>query len=144
MKKRFETSHSSFELFCFPWESLNHRNKKCMEVATEEFLKGRLVLLLEIERPLSISHVFSKQSSSFLSSCLHCFSLLWCCICILTHPFFFCLCLLGRFLYNMFSFFWLFFGCWMVSSVVPSILFIFRWPKCFDQSVGKYGPQGLS
>ena len=39
-----------------------HRNKKCIEVATEEFLKGRLVLLLEIERPLSISHVFSKQS----------------------------------------------------------------------------------
>ena len=39
-----------------------HRNKKCLEVATEEFLKGRLVLLLEIERPLSISHVFSKQS----------------------------------------------------------------------------------
>ena len=31
-------------------------------VATVEFLKGRLVLLLEIERPLSISHVFSKQS----------------------------------------------------------------------------------
>ena len=39
-----------------------HRNKKCLEVATVEFLKGRLVLLLEIERPLSISHVFSKQS----------------------------------------------------------------------------------
>ena len=39
-----------------------HRNKKCKEVATEEFLKGRLVLLLEIERPLSISHVFGKQS----------------------------------------------------------------------------------
>ena len=39
-----------------------HRNKKCIEVATEEFLKGRLVLLVEIERPLSISHVFSKQS----------------------------------------------------------------------------------
>ena len=39
-----------------------HRNKKCIEVATEEFLKGRPVLLLEIERPLSISHVFSKQS----------------------------------------------------------------------------------
>ena len=41
---------------------LIHRNKKCIEVATEEFLKGRLVLLLEIERLLSISHVFSKQS----------------------------------------------------------------------------------
>ena len=41
---------------------LGHRNKKCIEVATEEFLKGRLVLLLEIERPLSISHAFSKQS----------------------------------------------------------------------------------
>ena len=40
----------------------HHRNKKCIEVATEEFLKGRLVLLLEIERPLSVSHVFSKQS----------------------------------------------------------------------------------
>ena len=39
-----------------------HRNKKCIEAATEEFLKGRLVLLLEIERPLSISHIFSKQS----------------------------------------------------------------------------------
>ena len=39
-----------------------HRNKKYIEVATEEFLKGRLVLLLEMERPLSISHVFSKQS----------------------------------------------------------------------------------
>ena len=39
-----------------------HRNKKCIEVATEEFLKGRLVLLLQIERPLSISHVFGKQS----------------------------------------------------------------------------------
>ena len=39
-----------------------HQNKKCKEVATEEFLKGRFVLLLEIERPLSISHVFSKQS----------------------------------------------------------------------------------
>ena len=38
------------------------RNKKCIEVATVEFLKGRLVLLIEIERPLSISHVFSKQS----------------------------------------------------------------------------------
>ena len=44
-------------ILCF-----SHRNKKCKEVATEEFLKGRLVLLLEIERPLSISHVFSKQS----------------------------------------------------------------------------------
>ena len=42
--------------------SFGHRNKKCIEVATVEFLKGRLVLLLEIERPLSISHVFSKQS----------------------------------------------------------------------------------
>ena len=41
---------------------LIHRNKKCKEVATEEFLKGRLVYLLEIERPLSTSHVFSKQS----------------------------------------------------------------------------------
>ena len=39
-----------------------HQNKKCIEVATVEFLKGRLVLLLEMERPLSISHVFSKQS----------------------------------------------------------------------------------
>ena len=64
--------------------------------------------------------------SSILSSCLHCFSLLWCYILFLTHPFFFCLCLLGRFLYVMSSFFWLFFGRCMVSSVAPSILFIFR------------------
>ena len=40
----------------------DHRNKKCIEIATVEFLKGRLVLLQEIERPRSISHVFSKQS----------------------------------------------------------------------------------
>ena len=45
-----------------PQEQCIHRNKKCIEVATVEFLKGKLVLLLEIEWPLSISHVFSKQS----------------------------------------------------------------------------------
>ena len=70
--------------------------------------------------------------SSILSSCLHCFSLLWCYILFLTHPFFFCLCLLGRFLYVMSSFFfWLFFGRCMVSSVAPSLLFIFRWSRLF-------------
>ena len=30
-------------------KTMDHQNKKCIEVATEEFLKGRLVLLLEIE-----------------------------------------------------------------------------------------------
>ena len=65
--------------------------------------------------------------SSILSSCLHCFSLLWCYILFLTHPFLFCLCLLGRFLYVMSSFFDCFFGRCMVSSVAPSLLFIFRW-----------------
>ena len=43
-------------------KACTHRNKKCIGVATVEFLKGRLVLLLEIERPLSISHVFNRQS----------------------------------------------------------------------------------
>ena len=53
----------------------HHRNKKCKEVATVEFLKGRLVLLLEIERPLSISHVFSKQSVFyFIKLAALCFS----------------------------------------------------------------------
>ena len=53
----------------------NHRNKKCIEVATVEFLKGRLDLLLEIERPLSISHVFSKQSVFyFIKLAALCFS----------------------------------------------------------------------
>ena len=50
--------------------------------------------------------------SSILSSCLHCFSLLWCYILFLTHPFLFCLCLLGRFLYIMSSFF----DCFLASA----------------------------
>ena len=106
-----------------------HRNKKCIEVATEEFLKGRLVLLLEIERPLSMSHVFSKQSvfyfiklpALFFSSLmLHLYfnpSLLFL-------PVF-----AGESSWVMSSLFWLFFGRCMVSSVAPSLLVIFRWFK---------------
>ena len=64
----------------------------------------------------------------------------WCYILFLTHPFFFCLCLLGRFLYVMSSFFWLFFGHCMVSSVAPSLLFIFRWLRYWLQNKGKKTP----
>ena len=105
-----------------------HRNKKCKEVATKEFLKGRLVLLLEIERPLSISHVFSKQSVFFFYSCLNCFSLLWCYILFLTHSFLpFLPVFAGEISLCHVFLFWLFFGRCMVSSVAPSLLFIFRW-----------------
>ena len=54
----FRPDVAQFSIFCdfFVFLYLPHQNKKCIEVATEQFLKGRLVLLLEIERPLSISH----------------------------------------------------------------------------------------
>ena len=43
--------------------------------------------------------------SSILSSCLHCFSLLWCYIIFLTHPFFFCLPAWGDFFKSCLPFF---------------------------------------
>ena len=104
-----------------------HRNKKCKEVATEEFLKGRLVLLLEIERPHSKSHVFSKQSVFyFIKLSALFFSPLMLYFIFYPSLLFLPACL-GRFLYVMSSLFWLFFGRCMVSSVAPSLLFIFRW-----------------
>ena len=42
---------------------------------------------------------------SILSSCLHCFSLLWCYIIFLTHPFFFCLPAWGDFFMSCLPFF---------------------------------------
>ena len=82
-----------------------HRNMKCIEVATVEFLKGRLVLLLEIERPLSISHVFSKQSVFyFIKLSALFFSPLMLYI-IFNPSLLFLPACLGRFLYVMSSFF---------------------------------------
>ena len=103
-----------------------HRNKKCKEVATAEFWKGRLVLLLEIERPLSLSHVFSKQSVFYFIKLSALFFSPLMLYFIFNPSLLFLPGCLGRFLYVMSSFFWLFFGRCMVSSVAPSLLFIFR------------------
>ena len=106
-----------------------HRNKKCIEVATKEFLKGRLVLLLEIERPLSISHVFSKQSVFYFIKLSALFFSPLMLYFIFNPSLPFLPVSAGEIsLYHVFLF-WLFFGCCMVSSVAPSTLFIFR---CFN------------
>ena len=110
------------------------RNKKCKEVATEEFLKGRLVLLLEIERPLSISHVFSKQSVFYFIklSALFFSPLMLYFIFNPLGPFLFCLCLLGKFLYVMSSFFWLYLAAawWAVLHLLYYSYFDGHNPLC--------------
>ena len=105
--------------------SLVHRNKKCKEVATQEFLKGRLVLLVEMERPLSISHVFSKQSVFyFFKLAALCFSPLM--LYFIFNPSLpFLPVFAGEISLCHVFLFWLFFGRCMVSSVAPSLLFIF-------------------
>ena len=128
-----ETGNSSWTSYNIFFKILRytHRNKKCKEVATEEFLKSRLVLLLEIERPHSKSHVFSKQSVFyFIKLSALFFSPLMLYFIFYPSLLFLPACL-GRFLYVMSSIFWLFFGRCMVSSVAPSLLFIFRWVYFF-------------
>ena len=104
-----------------------HRNKKCKEVATEEFLKGRLVPLLEIERPLSISHVFSKQSVFYFIKLSALFFSPLMLYFIFNPSLPFLPVFAGEISLCHVFLFWLFFGRCMVSSVAPSLLFIFRW-----------------
>ena len=84
---------------------IDHRNKKCKEVATEEFLKGRLVLLLEIERPHSKSHVFSKQSVFYFIKLSALFFSPLMLYFVFNPSLLFLPACLGRFLYVMSSFF---------------------------------------
>ena len=100
--------------------------RKCTEVATEEFLKGRLVLLVEMERPLSISHVFSKQSVFYFIKLSALFFSPLMLYFIFNPSLLFLLVFAEEISFYHVFLILLFFGCCMVSTVAPSILFIFR------------------